>query len=153
MIMMKLGSYRFSIATAAYQQLQRSTAYRWRGQDRLQRLPAQQYVGPGTETLSLSGLIYPEYQVSRQLAAGSGNNRGGSGNSQHPLKQLDAMRDEANLGQALMLVDGTGRPWGRWVINQIEETRTVFFEDGTPRHIEFRMQLTRYGEDFDAIPN
>ena len=29
----------------------------------------------------------------------------------------------------------------------IEETRTVFFDDGTPRRIEFRLSLVEYGED------
>jgi len=39
--MMALGDYRFSVDTAAYQELKRSQAYRWQPQERLLRRPAQ----------------------------------------------------------------------------------------------------------------
>ena len=125
--LIKLGAYTFSIDSAAYQTLSRTTEYRWRAQPRVGRLPAQQFIGPGEETLSLEGVIYPHF-------------KGGLG-------QLDAMRAEAGKGEPLMLVDGTGRIWQQWVINQVEETHKILFEDGTPRQMEFRLQLSRYGED------
>ena len=125
--LIKLGGYTFSIDSAAYQTLSRTTEYRWRAQPRVGRLPAQQFIGPGEETLSLEGVIYPHF-------------KGGLG-------QLDAMRAEAGKGEPLMLVDGTGRIWQQWVINQVEETHKILFEDGTPRQMEFRLQLSRYGED------
>nr|VFK12746.1 MAG: hypothetical protein BECKLFY1418C_GA0070996_100167 [Candidatus Kentron sp. LFY] len=125
--MMALGDYRFSVNEAAYQTLVHSSEYRWKSQERVGRLPAQQYVGPGTETVSLEGVIYPHYA-------------GGIG-------QLDAMRLEANKGEPLMLVDGRGNVWQKWVITSIEETQSILFEDGTPRKVEFSLQLSRYGED------
>jgi len=36
------------------------------------------------------------------------------------------------------------------VIERIEETKTVFFSDGTPRKIEFKLDLRRYGDDADG---
>ncbi len=125
--LMKLGDYLFSIDTAAYQQLQKRSTYRWQAQARLGRLPAQQYLGPGEETLSLEGILYPHH-------------KGG-------LDQLEAMRLEADKGQPLLLTDGMGHIWQQWVIRQIEETHTVLFEDGTPRKLTFRLQLTRYGTE------
>ncbi len=125
--MMALGDYRFSLSTAAYQELNRSAEYRWQSQERLQRRPAQQYLGPGREEITLNGTIYPAF-------------RGG-------LEQLDRMRGEAGKGESLLLVDGTGRVWGQWVITQVEETHRVPSHDGTPRQLEFRLQLARYGED------
>ena len=125
--LIKLGGYTFSIDSAAYQTLSRTTEYRWRAQPRVGRLPAQQFIGPGEETLSLEGVIYPHF-------------KGGLG-------QLDAMRAEAGKGEPLMLVDGTGRIWQQWVISGVEETHKILFEDGTPRQMEFRLQLSRYGED------
>ena len=125
--LMKLGEYTFSIDSAAYQSLSRTTAYRWRSQPRVGRLPAQQFMGPGSETLSLDGVIYPHF-------------KGG-------LNQVNAMRDEAGKGKPLMLVAGTGRIWQQWVINQIEETHKILLDDGTPRRVEFRLQLSRYGEE------
>lgn len=126
--MMALGEYRFSIDTAAYQQLQRTTEYRWQSQARVGRLPAQQYVGPGIDNITLNGVIHPYY-------------KGG-------LKQLDAMRAEAGKGKPLHLTDGLGHPWQQWVITHIEEAQDTLFKDGTPQKITFRIQLTRYGEDF-----
>ena len=125
--MMALGSYRFSLDSAAWQELRRSTAYRWQALARLQRLPAQQFLGPGSETLDLKGVIYPHY-------------RGG-------FKQLDAMRAQAGKGEPLLLVDGLGFIWGQWVVLQVDETQSVLLTNGQPRKLEFQLRLARYGED------
>jgi phage protein U len=58
-IMMQLGAFKFSLNTAAYQSLSHSTGYRWQGQERFGQLPAQQYTGPGEDSVTLSGDIYP----------------------------------------------------------------------------------------------
>ena len=125
--MMALGEYRFSVSTAAYQEFTHSAEFRWASQERLGRLPARQYLGPGEETISLRGVLHPHY-------------RGGLG-------QIDAMRAEAARGEPLEMSEGTGRIWGKWVITRVEETRRVFDADGAPRRIEFRLQLARYGEE------
>ena len=126
-IMMALGSYRFSLDSAAYQELRRSNAYRWQALARLQRLPAQQFLGPGSETLDIKGVIYPHY-------------RGG-------FKQLDAMRAQAGKGEPLLLVDGLGFIWGQWVVLQVDETQSVLLTNGQPRKLIFQLRLARYGED------
>lgn len=124
-VMMALGAFRFSLDTAAYQSLERSHSWRWEGIDRIGVRPAQQFVGPGEETVTMSGSIYPAY-------------RGG-------LKQLPAMRAEADKGEPLLLVDGTGLSWGQYCITKIDETQTVFFSNGMPRKIDFTISLTAYG--------
>lgn len=124
---MILGEYHFSLTTAAYQELRRSNTYRWQTQERLQRLPAQQFIGLGTETLDIKGTIYPHYQ-------------GG-------IKQLNMMRAQADRGEPLLLVDGIGFIWGLWVVLQIDETQSVMLTNGQPRKLEFQLRLTRYGED------
>lgn len=126
-ILMQLGDYRFSLARAAYDELQRTTEYRWQAQPRLGRAPAYQYVGPGPETLRLRGTVYPAFRAGPA--------------------PLDALRAEAGQGRPLLLTDGTGRVWGRWAVTRLEETRTVFFADGTPRRIDFRLDLANYGPD------
>lgn len=143
--LMKLGDFLFSLHTTAYQQLQRSTAYRWKNQERLDCQPGLQYVGPGGDTLTLSGMIYAELQ---SASLGSSDLKGEQrrlGNS--PVAQLNAMRAEASKGIPLNLMDSTGECFHLWVISQVEETQRVFFPDGTPRLVEFRLQLKRYGED------
>jgi hypothetical protein len=86
-----------------------------------------QYTGPGEDSISLSGDIYPAFA-------------GG-------LHQLDSMRYYANQGLPLMMVDGNGYVFGRWVVQSVEETKEVFFADGVPRKQTFNMKITRYGAD------
>lgn len=125
-VMMALGGYRFSMDTAAYRELVRTHEYRWHAHERMGQTPVQQYVGPGQETVELSGVIYPHF-------------RGGLG-------QLDAMRREAGRGEPLLLVDGRGRVWGDYVIARITETQTEHTLAGLPRKVSFRLQLRAYGE-------
>ncbi len=128
--MMALGDYRFSVRTAAYAELTRAASFRWQAQQRLGAPPAQQYLGPGTEEISLRGTLYPRH-------------KGG-------LEQVEAMRGEARRGRPLSLTGGDGSVWGRWCIVRMEETQRVFYADGRPRQVEFRLQLVRYGEDRPA---
>lgn len=65
------------------------------------------------------------------------------------LQQLELMRRQAGRGEPLLLVDGLGFIWGRWVITQLEETQSVFQGNGQPLKQGFRLQLTHYGEDDD----
>jgi len=125
--MVALGSYRFSIDSAAYQELKHSQAYRWQAQERLQRRPAMQFLGAGEESIELSGVIYPHF-------------KGG-------LEQLDTMRTEASKGQPLLLVDGLGFVWGQWVITQINEGQSFFQGNGQPLKQSFQLKLVNYGAD------
>ena len=126
-VMMALGAFRFGVTGTSYQSLRRVAAYRWEQQDRLGRDPAQQFMGPGAEDVTLEGTIHPHY-------------RGG-------LRQVEFMRLAARTGQPLMLVDGLGWVFQRWVILSVEETRKVLMSDGAPRQIDFRVSLRSYGED------
>jgi len=134
-ILLALGEFRFSVDTAAHQSLARTAEYRWPQQDRLARAPALQFVGPGTETVTLQGVIHPHA-------------RGGLG-------QLDRMRAMAGAGVPLLLADGLGRILGKWCIERVEETQTHLLANGIARRQEFSLCLKRYGEDApgaDAFP-
>lgn len=126
-ILMRLGAFNFSISTAAYQSFSRSTQYRWQAQERFGRLPAQQYTGPGEDSITLDGEIYPDFA-------------GG-------LHQIDFMRAEAIKGQPMLMVDGNGYVWQRWVILSIEEGKEVFLSNGVARKQTFTLKITQYGED------
>ena len=126
-VMMALGAFRFGVNRANYQSFTRSASWRWEPQDRLGRNPALQFLGPGTDEITLQGVIYPHF-------------RGG-------LRQVELMRFVANAGQPLILVDGLGWVWDRWVITSVEETKTLFLADGAPRKIEFSVGLKAYGSD------
>jgi len=128
-VMMALGDFRFSLDTAAFQSLERTSSWRWDAIDRMDAAPGQQFCGPGEDTVSMNGTIYPAY-------------RGGLG-------QVAAMRAEAAKGQALLLVDGTGGVWGRYCITEIRETRETFFSNGVPRKIDFGITLKAHGGEVD----
>lgn len=123
-VMMQLGAFQFGINTAAYQGLSRSDEWRWPDQERFGQAPALQYTGPGATTITLDGILYPEW-------------RGGLG-------QLDAMRAEAGRGKPLVLVDGRGQALGMWVIERVDESQSIFAAGGVARRIEFTLQLKRF---------
>lgn len=123
-VMMGLGNFQFGLSTAAYQELSRSTEYRWASQDRFGQHAALQNTGPGAETITLPGVIYPEF-------------RGGLG-------QLDRMRELAGRGLPLTLITGTGRILGLFVIERVEERQSVFAAAGLARKVEFTLTLRLY---------
>lgn len=130
-VMMRLGLYKFSLGTAAYQELSRSTNYRWARQERINTNDALQMTGLGPETIQLRGAVFAAF-------------KGGLG-------QLDAMRNQALLAVPLPLIDGRGRVHGLWVIEEISETQTVFAAQGAPRKQEFDIRLTRYDGGLRAL--
>lgn len=125
--MMALGDYRFSMETAAYKTLARVHNYNWAELSRVGRAPALQFLGAGTETITLSGIVYPHF-------------RGG-------LSQIDAMNAEAGKGEALQLVDGNGKFWGTYAITKVKEGQSFIDGTGTPYKQVFTLDLKAYGED------
>lgn len=63
------------------------------------------------------------------------------------MRQVELMRLVAAQGAPLILVDGMGWIWERWVIASVEERKSLFMSDGAPRKIEFTMGLLAYGSD------
>lgn len=126
-MMMALGTFAFSLSTLVYQQLQRSTSWRHASSERVGARAARQYVGPGDDKIDLSGLVAPEL-------------------TGDPAS-IDLLKDWADEGRPLALVDGAGVVHGAFVIDSISTTSTLFFADGTPRRIEFQLSLMRVDED------
>lgn len=129
-VMLALGSFRFSLDTAAYQTLTRSQSWNWVEQPLLGGTPAQQFVGKANPTITLRGVIYPEH-------------RGG-------YDQVSLMVKEAEMAQPLDLLafdnSTAGVYLGRWVILDIVDDQGVFRSNGAPRRIEFNIVLRRYAE-------
>jgi phage protein U len=132
--MLRLGSINFALNTAVYQEMQRTAEYNWPGQERFGQLAALQYTGPGEETMTLPGVIYPTYK--------------GSANAIANLRTL------ASLGQPQMLMDSQGKLYGNWVIVRVEEKRSEFALLNMPKKIEFSVTLKRFdGKDGSLLPN
>jgi len=128
---MKLGSFKFSISTAVYQELSRVTEYRWAKAERFGKAPARQFTGLGDDTIDLSGVIYPHW-------------KGGLG-------QLDDMRTLAGTGKAQRMVAmpeiGKGDDLGLWCIERIEEQQSNILSGGVPGKQSFRIKLVAYGKN------
>ncbi|MBU2709296.1 phage tail protein [Zooshikella marina] len=125
--------FRFSRNTAAYQSSQQTHHYRWSQQERISNTPTHQYIGPGQQSLTLKGVIYPYYL-------------GG-------LEQVEQLRNEAGRGKPFLLVEGTGSVLGHFVIESIESEQTYFLEDGRPQKITFQLSLSRYGDGDAPLSN
>ncbi|MGQ5525171.1 phage tail protein [Chitinimonas sp. PSY-7] len=130
--MMALGLFVFELKTAPFQQMGHKKAWRHPTGSRVGARPESQFLGPDDETVSLTGVLYPE------LTGG-----------ELTLLQLDEMADQ---GTAWPLVREDGYLFGLFVIESKEVTRSLFFQDGAARELEFTLNLKRVDDDLvDAL--
>lgn len=127
----KAQPYFFNLDTAAFDELRRSTEFRWASQERLSRRPAQQGVGMGDEKISLKGAIFPGF-------------KGG-------LKQLDTLRALGAQLKPLTLTTGYGDALGTWCLKSIEEEQSSLMQGGIPRKQGFTLEFGRYGDDMQDV--
>ncbi|MGX0889051.1 phage protein U [Pseudomonas sp. ADAK2 TE3594] len=127
----KAQPYYFNLDTAAFDELRRSTEFRWASQERLSRRPAQQAVGMGEEKITLKGAIFPGF-------------KGG-------LKQLDTLRSLGAQLKPLTLTTGYGDVLGTWCLKNVEEEQSALLQGGIPRKQAFTLEFARYGDDLQNI--
>ncbi|WP_371333846.1 phage tail protein [Klebsiella quasipneumoniae] len=130
-MMLALGMFVFMRQTLPHQTMQRDAEYLWPSNSRVGKRDSFQYLGPGEERITLAGVLYPE------LTGGK--------------LTMTAIRLMADEGRAWPLLDGTGTIYGMYVINNISETGSLFFADGTARKIDFTLTLTRVDESLAAL--
>ena len=122
-MMMALGMFVFGMKTLAYQELQRQSDWRHPTTSRVGARPARQFLGKGGDTITLPGVLVSGLTGSQA--------------------SLETLRDMADTGKAWLLIEGTGKIYGEYVIESMQETRAYFFKDGTTRRIEFTLTLQR----------
>lgn len=133
MALMNLGMFVFDLPTLAYDQLQRRSTWRHATSDRVGARPAGQYVGPGDDNISLTGLLAP-------VAFGDPGS-------------LDELRRMADTGEAWPMLDGAGRNYGAFVITALDETQKSILDNGVPRISHFTVSLQRMDDPaLDAEP-
>lgn len=129
-VMLALGSYRFSVDAAAYQDLVRSRSWEWTEQPLIGGFPSMQLTGKSAPAITMAGVIYPEHL-------------GG-------YEQVGLMMAEADKGTPLDLLsftnDSAGVSLGQWVITSVIDRQREFRANGAPRAIEFTINLKRYAE-------
>ncbi|WP_447045325.1 phage tail protein [Vreelandella sp. H-I2] len=125
-MMMSYGMFVFGLNTAAYQELQRQTTWRHASQSRVNARPTHQFLGPGDDTINLTGQLLPMFTGGQQ--------------------NLDMLRALADQGRAWPLIEGTGTYYGMFAIESLQERKSEFFRDGAAKQIEFDLKLTRIDE-------
>lgn len=130
-MMMTLGMFVFTLKTVPYQELQYQKAWRHASNNRVGKRPTLQFVGPDTDTLTLSGVLMPAIT-------------GGS-------LSLLALETMAETGKGWPLIEGSGTIYGMFVISELNRTKSEFFSDGAPRKIEFTITLKRVDESLSEM--
>ena len=120
---MALGSFVFGLGSGfPYERLERKTSGGWVSLDIISSKPKSHNTGQGLESLRLSGKA--------QWAEG--------------MAKLDALRAMADARQPYALVDGVGRVWGRWRINDITESQQRVLDEGTTSLLEWSLDLEEF---------
>lgn len=122
-MLMSLGLFVFSLETAPFKTLKRSTSQRWAKHERTGKGPAYQYTGQGEDKISIDGTLAPD------ITGGTGN--------------LDKLRKMAAQGKSWIMTAGTGEVMGSWIIESVDENRIHLAANGTPRVIDFSLSLIR----------
>lgn len=125
--MLALGLFVFGLDTIPYQSFQRSRTWNHASNARVGRRAASQFTGPGDDTITLAGTLYPE------LTGGK--------------LSLALVSYMADKGKAWPLIEGTGDYYGLFTITSIDETKSYFFQDGSARKIEFSIVLARVDDE------
>lgn len=126
-VLLSLGSFKFSIATAAYNQLVKSWSWSWSAQSVIGQSDRLQAVGKKPVKIKLSGEVTPLF-----------NNVG-----------TQQINDLARIGDELkpqLLVSGLGDIMGYWCITSLSETSTKFLKGGVARMQTFDIEIEYYGD-------
>ncbi|RON54956.1 phage tail protein [Pseudomonas frederiksbergensis] len=120
---MALGTFIFGLSSNfAYDGLLRKSDGGWVKVDILSSKPKSSQTGQGLQTLTINGKAM--YAVA--------------------MDRLDELRALQALRIPLPLVDGIGRNWGLWRIDDVTETQSCVIDDGTAMLISWTITLGEY---------
>lgn len=117
-----LGLFVFEPFKVAFDELQQKINYRYGTGNAVGVRPRMQYIGPDNDTISFSGVVYPEL---------AGSN----------VASIDELIVMGNTGKTYALLDGTGRFYGMFYIESINRNQSHLLTNGSPRKIGFDITL------------
>jgi hypothetical protein len=118
-----IGMFQFEMGTLLFDDLQRSRSWRHARSERFGARPAGQYLGPGDDTVTISGRLVP--QIAGRFSS------------------IETLAEMATTGEAYPFVDGTGTIWGNYTIERLEDAHTMMIDQGRGQQIDFRIELSR----------
>ncbi|MGR7890406.1 phage tail protein [Klebsiella aerogenes] len=148
------GDFIFQLSTMAYSKLTRQDSWNWAAQGRFSRPDKLQYVGKKRPTIQLECEIYSQL-VNKSLLT-MGLEYAGVLETAETLDPVDILRLQAETRTPMMLVEGTGRVMGFWVMTAMTVTVDEFKSDGQAKHQTVSVTLQHYGPrlaDGDQVPD
>lgn len=126
-VLLALGSFKFTVTKTAFSELQRSKVYNWARHDRLFSEPTYKFMGYGEQRIELSGEIA----------------------NLKPSKDdpLALLKDLADKGEPQILIDQSGKKIGKFVILEHRDILDRYRLSADPRRIQFRLTLARFPEE------
>lgn len=127
-MLMALGQFVFMPETLSFTEIQRQRAWSFSDNAVARGRAKKQFTGAGADSISLPGIVVQEHGIGIRFA----------------IEELAAMAD---TGQGYVLIDGSGYLYGVYIIESIDETRSILMFNGVPRKIDFTLKLSRVDED------
>ncbi len=132
------NGFLFEMGGVAFDRLRRLSEARWRDHEIIGRAPAGQYLGPGRERITLTGVIFTAEDGASAEA------------------QVAAMRAACRAGQVGCLVSGVGSVSGPFRLERVERDETYHDDAGAPGRIgwtlEFAAQEDGNGQVWSVWP-
>lgn len=127
-MLMSLGQFIFQTSTLAFQEIQRQRSWSYAENAVANGRAKKQFTGAGSDTVTMPGLIYEEYGFGTRFA-------------------LDELASMADTGQGYVLMDGSGYLYGVFVIDSIDETKSILMDNGVPRKVDYTLKLSRVDDE------
>lgn len=126
-MLMIYGQTPFMAKDVPFDRLERDRQWNWASNNRVNNTPAYQYIGKGEESISLSGILMPEY------TAGA--------------LSLENFRKMADQGMPFLLMTGYGQVYGYYFLDSIKETHSEYEGSGIAQKIEFSLSLRKADDE------
>jgi phage protein U len=121
--LLAIGMFIFGLPRTAYDEMERSAAWRWGDSERFGVRAAGQFLGPGEEKITLNGVLVPEI-------AGA-------------YSDITTLKEMAATGELHTVTLGTGEVLGDYRIDSVDEGWRNIIGGGLARSIDFTVELTR----------
>lgn len=123
-----LGPFRFDVTGLPANQIARETSGRWPSHDVVGTAPVLEFVGPGTDQITINADLFPS--------------------DLHPSSpaQLAALRAAVRAGSSFMFVMASGDVIGRVAVEKVKETGTHFDKRTGAQKISTSIMLKATGE-------
>ena len=142
------GDFIFQLSTLAYNKLTRQESWTWAAQSRFSRPDKLQYVGKKRPTLQFECELYA-HLVNHSLLT-MGLEKEGVLSTLVSIDPVDVLRLQADSKTPLMLVAGTGRVMGFWVLTSLTQAIDEFRPNSEAKHQNIALTLQHYGPRLSA---